>query len=147
MLTADGLAVQNDLRRVVALWLQEQRVHVRMTRNACCLGLNSLCTANLEAVGCGIGVERHVLRLEGGRLVAVLPENAAEGSSHHALAHIAARSGQHHRMQSLIHISISQSFLVARLTSHTSRKISSITSLWCPGMMMWWLPMGLVRKY
>ena len=68
-----------------------------MAGNAGCLGLHGLCTTYLQALGGGVGVEGHVLCLEGCRLVAVLEEDTAEGRCQDALANIAARTGQHDR--------------------------------------------------
>ncbi len=58
--------MQHHLRGVVALRLEQQRVHVGVARNAGGLGLNGLGTAYLQAIGRGIGVECHVLCLEWG---------------------------------------------------------------------------------
>ena len=63
------------------------------------LGLHDLRPAHLAAVGRHIGVQGHVLGLERCGVVPVLPENAAEGRGEQALAHVAARSGEHHRVQ------------------------------------------------
>ncbi len=54
ILVADGFAVQDHLRSMVTLRLQEQWIHIRMTRDASCLSLYSLRTANLETLGCGV---------------------------------------------------------------------------------------------
>ena len=67
-------------------------------------GLHGLGAAYLEAFGGGIGVERHVLRLEGGGPVAVLAEDAAEGGGNDTLTYVAARTGQHEGMK-FLHIS------------------------------------------
>ena len=98
MLAAYGFAMQDDLRGVVALGFQEQRIHIRFAGHTSSLGLNSLRTTYLQAIGGGIRVERHVLRLEGGRLIAVLTEYPAECSSQNALAYIAACAHEHHGM-------------------------------------------------
>ena len=73
-----------------------------MTGYAGSLGLHGLGTAYLQAFRCGVAVERHVLGLEGGGVVAVLTEDAAQGCGDDALANVAARTGQHHGMQFLI---------------------------------------------
>ena len=80
---------------MVALGLQQQRVHVRMARYASSLGLYGLRTAYLQPFRCGIRVEGHVLSLKGSRLVAVLLEDATEGCGDDALADIAASTGEH----------------------------------------------------
>ena len=55
-----------------------------------CLG-----TADFQSVGCGIRVESHVLRLERGRVVALLQEDAAEGSGNYAFAYVASSACKH----------------------------------------------------
>ncbi len=85
---------------MVALWLQQQWIHIGVARNASRLGLDSLGTTDFKAFGGGIGVQRHILGLEWGGAIAVLLKNAAKSRSNDALAHIAARSGKHHWMQS-----------------------------------------------
>ena len=102
ILVADGLAVQDDLRRVVTLGLEQQRIHVGMARDAGSLGLDSLGATDFKALGRGVGVECHILGLERCGAVAVLLKDTAKGGSHDTLAHVAARSGKHHWMQSLV---------------------------------------------
>ena len=92
-------SVQYHLRRMVTLRLQQQRIHVRVTGNAGSLCLYRLCTAYLKTFGSGIRIERHVLRLEGSGLIAVLPEDTAESSSQNTLAHIASGTYQHKGFQ------------------------------------------------
>ena len=53
ILVADGFAVEHHLRSVVALWLEQQRVHIGVARYARGFGLNSLSTAYLKPVGGG----------------------------------------------------------------------------------------------
>ena len=81
---------------MVALWFQEERVHVGVAGDACGLGLHSLCTSYLKALRGGITVERHVLCLEGCRMVSILSEDTAECGGKNALAHIAASPCKHH---------------------------------------------------
>ena len=80
---------------MVALGLQQQRVHVGMTGYAGSLGLHGLRPTYLQAVGRGIRVECPVLRLEGCRVVAILQKDATECRCQHALADIAACTSQH----------------------------------------------------
>ena len=94
----DSLPVKHHLRCMVRAGFEQQRVHIGVAGNAGSLSLNGLRATYLQAIGSGVRVERHILRLEGSRAVAVLTEYTAQGSSYHALANIAARSGQHHRM-------------------------------------------------
>ena len=100
ILVADGLAVQDDLRSVVALGLQQQRVHIGVARDSSGLGLNGLGAPDFKAFGRRIGVQRHVLGLERCRAVTVLLEDAAQGCRDNALAHVATCPSQHHRVQS-----------------------------------------------
>ena len=72
-----------------------------MTGDASRFGLYGLCTTNLQPVGCGVGVQRHILCLEWGRVVAVLFEDATEGCSNDAFANIATSTGKHDGVESL----------------------------------------------
>ena len=67
---------------------------------AASLGLHGLRTAYLESVRRYKRVERHVLRLERGGTVSVLPEYPAEACCKNALAYVAACTGEHHRAES-----------------------------------------------
>ena len=69
-----------------------------MTGYSRSLGLNGLRTANLKPLGGGIAVECHVLRLKRCWMITVLKEDAAQSRRHNALANVAARSCQHHRV-------------------------------------------------
>ena len=86
---------------MVALGLQQQGVHIRMTGNACRLCLNSLSTSDLESFRSGIAIQRHILSLEGCRLIAVLLEDPTEGCSYDTFADIAACTSEHDGMQTL----------------------------------------------
>ena len=66
-----------------------------MARHASRFGLHRLRTPQLETVGGYEGVQRHVLRLEGRGMVAVLEKDAAERGGDHALADVAARTREH----------------------------------------------------
>ena len=83
---------------MVGTGFEQQRIHIGVAGNAGGLSLHGLCAANLQTFRGGVRVERHILSLEGSRIVAVLTEYAAQGSSNHALAYIAAGSGQHYGM-------------------------------------------------
>ena len=95
----DRLAVEHHLRRMVTLGFQQQGIHIRMTGNACCLCLNCLSPADLQSLRRGVRVQRHVLGLEGGWMIAILQEDATEGCGKDTLANIAAGSGKHHGME------------------------------------------------
>ena len=91
--------MEDDLRGVVAVGLQEQGIHVRMAGNAGSLSLYGLGAANLQTLRGGVAVQRHVLCLEGRRLIAVLQEDATQGRSNDALANVAACACQHDGMK------------------------------------------------
>lgn len=95
-------AVEDHLTDLVGVGFQQQRVHVRMALHAGGFGLHDLRPAHLAAVGRHIGVQGHVLGLERCGVVSVLAENAAESRGEQAFAHVAARSGEHRRMQSFV---------------------------------------------
>ena len=99
VLVADRLSVEDYLRCVVALWFQQQRIHVRLTGYACCLSLYGLCATYLQSVGGDITVQSHVLCFEWCGLVTVLTEYAAKGSCDDALAYVAACSGKHYGVE------------------------------------------------
>lgn len=52
------------------------------------LRLHDLCPAHLVAIGRDARIQRHVLSLERGHIVAVLPEDAAVGRCEDALARV-----------------------------------------------------------
>ena len=83
---------------MIALRFQQQGVHIRMTGDARSLSLNSLGAPYLQPLRRGIGVERHILCLEGCRVVAILSEDTTESRSDDALTNIATRSREHQRM-------------------------------------------------
>ena len=84
---------------MVALRLEQNGVHVGMACYAGRLGLYGLGTAYLQSLGRYIGVECHVLGLEGGWVIAVLEENAAESGGKNTFTYIAARAGKHDGME------------------------------------------------
>ncbi len=98
---ADGDAVEHHLTGVITLRLQQQRVHIRMARDTCCLCLHSLCASNLQSLRRGVGVQCHILCLERSRCIAVLQKDTAQGCGKDALAHITACTSQHDGMKSL----------------------------------------------
>ena len=88
---------------MVALGLEQQGVHIRMTGNAGRLGLHCLGPSDLQPFRSSKRVEGHILGLEGGGGVSVLQEDAAQGCGEDTLAHVAAGSGKHHGMEPLCH--------------------------------------------
>ena len=72
-----------------------------MTGNACRLSLYRLGAPNLQSLGSGVAVQRHILCLEGRRVVAVLLKNTTEGGGDDALADITACSYEHDWVQLL----------------------------------------------
>ena len=95
VLVARRTTVQDDLRGAVARRLEQERIHVRMAGHASGFGLHRLRAAQFETVGGDEGVQRHVLRLEGRGMVAVLEKDATERGGDHALADVAARTREH----------------------------------------------------
>ena len=93
-------SIEHHLRRVVRLRLEKYGVHVNVTRNHGGFGLCGLCPSYLQSFWRGIGVESHVLRLERGRMKAVLSEYAAERGSDDAFSRIAAGSCKHNVSES-----------------------------------------------
>ena len=63
--------------------------------NAAGFSLYCLGPSYLEAFRGGIAVQRHVLRLEWGRGIAVLAEDPAKSRRDHTLAHIGAGAYKH----------------------------------------------------
>ena len=98
ILMAHRPTVQDHLSRSVALRFKEQRVHVGMTSHAGRLGLHRLSPPNLQPLGSGIRIERHILGLERSRAKAVLLKNSAKSRCNNAFPHIAACSGKHNGM-------------------------------------------------
>ncbi len=98
---AHWLPVYDNLRRHPARGLEQHRVHVGRTGNPRCLRLHRLRPSDFQAVGSGIGIERHVLGLEWSRGITVLPEYTTQPRCYQALADIAAGASQHHRRKSL----------------------------------------------
>ena len=92
---ADRTSVKDYLRRSLARWLKQQRIHIGTALHSGRLGLNRLSTAYLQTVGRGIGVQSHILGLERGGRITVLPEYTAQSGGNNTLADITARTGQH----------------------------------------------------
>ncbi len=91
----DGPTADDELRAVVRLGLQEDRVHLHRRLDARGLRLRGLSPADLAAVGGDRGVERHVLRLERRHPETGAREDATEGRREQALAHARRRALQH----------------------------------------------------
>ena len=81
-----GVAMNNHLRAVVGLGLEEDRVHVDVGLDPRGERLERLSPADLAAVGADGGVVRHVLRLERRDADAPAGEDPAEGRHQQALA-------------------------------------------------------------
>src|SRR2546425_938980 len=94
--TPDRPAAHHDLRAVLTLGLQEDRVHVDGRLDAGGLRLRGLGPADLAPVGGDGGVERHVLRLERRDTIALPGEDPAERRGEQALAD-PRRSALHHQ--------------------------------------------------
>ncbi len=81
-------SVKHNLRDAVPFWLEEDRVHVSAGRNFCSHCLHRLCHANLSSVRCDIGVQAHILGLEGGDTYPAADKAAADGRNGHALSNM-----------------------------------------------------------
>ena len=90
-----GLAQQHHLGSVIGFRLEQNGVHFHLGFHAAGFGLHRLGPAQLAAGGSDEGVVGHILRLERGHAVAVLPEDAAQRGDQHALANV-RRSALHH---------------------------------------------------
>ena len=100
---ADGPAVEHHLGSVVALGLEQQRIHIGVAGDAGGFGLDGLRPPDLQPVLRSEGVQCHILGLERSRVVSVLAEDPAERRGDDALAHVAASSGEHHGMEAFFH--------------------------------------------
>ena len=90
--------IKYNLRRMIGLRLEQQRIHICLARHTCRLGLHHLRTPHLQSVGRDVRIKRHILCLEGSGAITILPEDAAKSRSQDTLTHIAPRTYQHHRM-------------------------------------------------
>ena len=92
---AHDLSVHDHLTAGVCRRLQQDRVHPHIRRDARRLRLHHLRPPHLAALGGDEGVQRHILALERGHAIAVLPENAAERRGEQALPRVRHRPLQH----------------------------------------------------
>lgn len=76
-------------------WLQQQRIHIRMTGNTGSFRLNGLRPADLQSLGSGIRIQSHILGLERCRMISVLLQYATERRSQNTFPDIATCSGKH----------------------------------------------------
>ena len=100
----DGAAPHDDLRAIAGLGLKQDRVHVHARLDAGRLRLRGLRPPDLAAIGRDRGVERHVLRLEGGNAVTRAREETAEGGGQDALADARARPLHHQAGRQVGHV-------------------------------------------
>lgn len=91
------LPEQDHLRTGIRMRLEQNGIHARVGVHAGRLGLDDLSAAHFVAGGRDPGIQRHVLRLERSRAVAVLAENAAVGRRQDAFARVGRGSLQHER--------------------------------------------------
>jgi hypothetical protein len=92
---AAHLAADDELRRAVALRLEQDRVHVDAGRDAAGDRLGRLRAADLATVGGDGGVVRHVLRLERSDRQPAIGEGAAQARDEHRLADVRAGPLEH----------------------------------------------------
>ena len=85
---SQGLPEDDDLRSRIRVRLEQNGIHARIGVCAGRLRLHDLCPAHLVAIGRDARIQRHVLSLERGHIVAVLPEDAAVGRCEDALARV-----------------------------------------------------------
>ena len=93
-----GHAVDDDLRAGIVGGLEQDGVHPHRRSGSRRLGLHHLGPAHFQSLRRDAGVEGHILRLEGGHPVAVLPENAAQRRRQQALSRVGRRSLYHDRL-------------------------------------------------
>ena len=79
-------SVHNDLRSGIAVWFQQDRVHIRFRSDPGSLRLHHLGTAHFQAVSCHEGIQCHVLGLKRCRMSAFTDEDSEDARSQEALA-------------------------------------------------------------
>ncbi len=89
------LAEQHDLAHRIRARLEENRIHLDARGHPGRLGLHGLRPAHLAAIGSDVGIERHVLRLEGRDAKTVLGEEPTQAGHENGLAHVRARALEH----------------------------------------------------
>ena len=90
------LAHQHNLRFAVAGWLEQNRVHSHVWRDARRFSLKNLRAPHLFAVRRNTGVKRHILRLKRRGAQAILIEDAAQPRHQHTFANIRGGTLQHY---------------------------------------------------
>ena len=106
---ADGLSHEHHLRAGISRGLQEHGIHIHHRLQPRGLRLRHLRASHFQAVLRDIGIERHVLRLEGNDLPPLLMENAAERRRQYAFPYMGASALQHDVIR---HHTTSASFLI-----------------------------------
>eukprot|EP01136_Pigoraptor_vietnamica_P026946 Opistho-1_new@82592 len=90
-------SMDDQLRAMVGLWLEQHRVHVGMRLDPAGDRLKRLCPPDLSAIDGDGGVVRHVLRFEGEYAQPAIGERAAQSGDQHRLADVGPGSLQHQR--------------------------------------------------
>lgn len=83
----DGAGTYTRLRAMIRLLLEQDRVHIYRGQDARRLGLEQRRPADFVSCGGDVGVQGHILHLEGRDRAAVLTEYPAQGRHQQALAH------------------------------------------------------------
>ena len=94
---AQDLSLHDDLGARVGGRLEQDGVHAHVRQDPGRLGLHDLGPAHLQALLRDIGIEGHILGLEGGHPEAVLAEDPAQARGQKALARIGHGSLDHDR--------------------------------------------------
>ena len=89
------LALNDDLRAGIGIWLQQHRVHVAHGVEPAGLRLHRLGAADFAAVGGHGAVQRHILRFERRHAHAAALKPAAQGGHQRALAGVRGRALDH----------------------------------------------------
>ena len=102
---AYGLAEENDLGAGIAGGLQEHRIHLHNRKGPRSFRLGYCGPADFTARQGDVGIQRHILGLEGGRLVAILGKDPAECGGEDTLAYMGTGSLKHYALSNLCHYS------------------------------------------
>ncbi len=98
------LSQHDHLAPLIRLGLEEDRIHLDPRLDPRRLGLHGLGPSHLAAVPSHIGVERHVLRLEGDDPQPFPEKQAAQSRNDEALARVGRRSLDHQRPRHRRHL-------------------------------------------
>ena len=91
----DRTALQDDLGTGISRGLQQYRIHVHHRLEAGRFSLGYLCPPHFQSLFGDIGIQRHILGLEGNNPASLPIKNAAERSRQYAFPHMRTRALQH----------------------------------------------------